>query len=232
MKKENRFYLYRHIRPDKDQPFYIGIGEKYRATNFINGRNKYWRNIFELNLRTIEVDVIEEELAWKQACEKEIWWISFYGRADLKKGPLCNLTDGGEGGFGRKNTPEQIAAKSKIMKEKGDRIRACRTPEGVERIRQSSLRRIRTEEEKIKIGNAIRGKKKTITDKFKKYMISQQRGGSHTAIKVINTETKIVYNCIMDAADSIDTKGKYLARKLKGERKNDTPFIYLTDYNL
>jgi thymidylate synthase len=38
-----------------------------------------------------------DELTWEEACRMEKWWIAFYGRSDLQKGTLCNLTDGGEG---------------------------------------------------------------------------------------------------------------------------------------
>ena len=46
-------YLYRHIRLDKNEPFYIGIGgddKGYyeRAYHKISHRNKHWKNI-ELN---------------------------------------------------------------------------------------------------------------------------------------------------------------------------------------
>lgn len=42
-------YVYRHIRLDKNQPFYIGIGvdeggNYKRAYNFIK-RNNYWKNV-------------------------------------------------------------------------------------------------------------------------------------------------------------------------------------------
>ena len=49
------YYLYRHIRLDKDEPFYIGIGKKRENFNTYNQeferaysrshRNKHWKNI-------------------------------------------------------------------------------------------------------------------------------------------------------------------------------------------
>lgn len=40
-------YVYRHIRLDKNEPFYIGIGsnETYKRANTIKDRNKIWYDI-------------------------------------------------------------------------------------------------------------------------------------------------------------------------------------------
>ena len=90
-------YLYRHIRLDKNEPFYIGIGsDPKRAYSNIN-RNKYWKNI--VNNFGYEVDIVLDDLSWGSACEKEKEFIKLYGRFQFG-GLLCNMTDGGEGGFG------------------------------------------------------------------------------------------------------------------------------------
>ena len=224
-----RFILYRHIRPDKDEPFYIGIGEKYRATNFLDGRNKHWKSIFNQNNKNIEVDILEEGLSWEDACKKEVWWISFYGRSDLGKGPLCNLTNGGEGGYGRINTPEQIEGKRQRMLVHGDRIRACKTSEGLERTRQSAIGRVKSKEERSKISASKLGKKNKMTDKFKRYLNTMKGSSSPFAKKVIDTDTGITYGCIRDAAISIGMTPACLARKINGSRNNNTSFTYLID---
>uniref|UniRef100_UPI00200EEA5B hypothetical protein n=1 Tax=Escherichia coli TaxID=562 RepID=UPI00200EEA5B len=40
-------YVYRHIRLDKNQPFYIGIGsdDDFRRASATQGRNKFWKAI-------------------------------------------------------------------------------------------------------------------------------------------------------------------------------------------
>lgn len=95
-------YLYRHIRKDKNEPFYIGIGsdDKYlRAHDFKqNRRNTIWNKIFSKT--EIIVEIILDDLTWEQACEKEIEFITLYGRKDKCLGTLSNLTDGGEGTIG------------------------------------------------------------------------------------------------------------------------------------
>jgi hypothetical protein len=94
-------YVYRHIRLDKNEPFYIGIGsdENYNRAKTNTRRNKHWINISKFGY---EVDILFNELSWDEACEKEKEFIALYGREDLGKGSLCNLTNGGDGVLGRK----------------------------------------------------------------------------------------------------------------------------------
>lgn len=228
VKDKNKFLIYRHIRPDKDEPFYIGIGDKYRPYNCIDGRNKHWKGIYEKNNKNIVVEIMEDDLMWEEAIKKEMWWIAFYGRKDKGTGILVNMTDGGEGGYGRINTPEQIEEKRQRMLAHGDRIRAARTKEGAEK---NTLKGVpRTEEVKKKISAAKMGKKKTVTDKVIALHERRKRGNANKAIKVINTETKEIYHCIVDAAESCGLTAANLARQIAGRRKNKTKFIYLTDY--
>jgi hypothetical protein len=113
-------YVYRHIRLDKNEPFYIGIGsdEEYKRANTNTRRNKHWINISKFGY---EVDILFDGLTWDEACVKEKEFISLYGRKDKNKGSLCNLTDGGDGSvgvivseYGRKQRSEFM--KSRINK--------------------------------------------------------------------------------------------------------------------
>lgn len=93
-------YVYRHIRLDKDEPFYIGIGiddkgEHKRAYDFYNGRRSIvWRRIF--NKTSIEVDIMADGITPEQAKKKEIEFIALYGRRDIGTGTLTNKTNGGD----------------------------------------------------------------------------------------------------------------------------------------
>ena len=90
-------YVYRHIRLDKNEPFYIGIGSAknyYRAYGKDN-RNKHWHNIVKNT--NYEVDILFDNLDDDSARGKEIEFIKLYGRVDLGTGCLVNLTDGGDG---------------------------------------------------------------------------------------------------------------------------------------
>lgn len=117
-------YLYRHIRLDNNEPFYIGIGtdsQYKRANNFYN-RSNHWKNI--TNKTQYEVEIILDDLTWEEACQKEIEFIALYGRKDLNRGTLVNLTDGGEGFLGYKHTSnakalisQKLTGKSKHSEE-------------------------------------------------------------------------------------------------------------------
>lgn len=114
-------YIYRHIRLDSNKPFYIGIGEDlpkniglYKRAYEVVNRNKFWVNI--TNKTDYKIDILLDNLTWKEACEKEIEFISLYGRKDLKKGLLVNLTDGGEGKKGVKDSLETKTKKSTSAK--------------------------------------------------------------------------------------------------------------------
>ena len=93
-------YLYRHIRLDKNEPFYIGIGitKNYSRAYSKKSRNKLWKTI--ANKSGYEVEVIFDDLSWEEACEKEKEFISLYGRIDIKTGILSNMTNGGDGTIG------------------------------------------------------------------------------------------------------------------------------------
>jgi hypothetical protein len=112
-------YVYRHIRLDTNEIFYIGIGSEnndYKRAYTKRNRNKHWRNI--VNKTDYEVEIVLDNLTWDEACTKEIEFIKLYGRKDLNEGTLCNLTDGGEGplGFVHSQESREKLSKSKIGK--------------------------------------------------------------------------------------------------------------------
>lgn len=93
--------LYRHIRTDKNEPFYIGIGESESRAYEVKGRTSAWKNIAK---KGYDIEVLFDDLSWEQACEKEIEFIALYGRKDKKTGTLVNMTDGGEGTVGYRHS--------------------------------------------------------------------------------------------------------------------------------
>jgi len=98
-------YIYRHIRLDKNEPFYIGIGgfdktdNGYKRAFDKTRRSSFWKKI--VNKTEYIVDIVMDNLSFEECCDKEIEFIKIYGRIDKKTGILCNLTDGGESGRGR-----------------------------------------------------------------------------------------------------------------------------------
>ena len=91
-------YIYRHIRADKNQPFYIGVGLRdngYKRA-FQRGKHKrseHWQRIAK---NGYEVEILLDGLTEEQAFQKEIEFIALYGRIDKGTGTLCNHTDGGD----------------------------------------------------------------------------------------------------------------------------------------
>jgi hypothetical protein len=111
-------YVYRHIRLDKNEPFYIGIGSDndYKRAYYIQKRNNIWNKI--VSNTSFEVEIILDNLTWDDACNKEKEFIKLYGRKNLKTGILSNLTDGGEGVYGLKFTDESKKKMSIAQKNK------------------------------------------------------------------------------------------------------------------
>lgn len=63
--------------------------------------------------------------------------------------------------------------------------------------------------------------------KFKKAREGKYTNGNHPMAKLLlNTETGIFYNCIKEAAKSIDIKRSTLSMKLTNKNINNTSFIY------
>lgn len=97
------YYLYRHIRTDKNTVFYIGISKKYRGSSHnriyaraysTNKRNLFWKSIIKQTPYRVEIILESDSHSFIITKEKE--FIKLYGRQDLNTGILCNLTNGGE----------------------------------------------------------------------------------------------------------------------------------------
>lgn len=102
--QERIFFVYRHIRPDKNQVFYIGIGRYHKKWKHCRAythrsRNQYWKNIVSSCDGKYKVQILFDEITMNEAFDKEKELIKLYGRKDLNSGTLCNMTDGGDGGF-------------------------------------------------------------------------------------------------------------------------------------
>lgn len=111
---EGKHYLYRHIRLDTNQPFYIGIGTKpnwnatshekmYRRAFTENRRSDFWKRV--VNKYGYKVEILLESNNPDFIKEKEVEFILLYGRNN-DGGKLCNITKGGDGTHGFSRTPE------------------------------------------------------------------------------------------------------------------------------
>ena len=136
--KTNTYYVYVYFDPD-NIPFYVGKGKEYRYhlschLDESNPNNFLKNKICKVGADNIDIKFPHKDLTEEQAFYLEEYYIAGYGRRDLGLGPLCNLTNGGEGESGRVVSKETRQKISKM--HKGKKI----APEVVER-QAASLRK-------------------------------------------------------------------------------------------
>lgn len=119
-RKDQTFYIYRHVRLDTNEVFYIGKGKSkmhgksernffYRAFQKTS-RSLMWYSITNKTEYIIEIIFMTKEE--KDINKKEIEFIELYGRRDLHQGTLVNFTKGGDG------VTNLIRKKESIQKQK------------------------------------------------------------------------------------------------------------------
>lgn len=118
---QNDFYIYLYLDQD-NTPFYVGKGHRKRYLIFKHlnawSTNSFLeRKILKIGIENVIIKFFnhnkwitnfkeKEHLIEEEAFCLEEYYIAGYGRRDLGKGTLCNLTDGGEGLSGHKHTEE------------------------------------------------------------------------------------------------------------------------------
>ena len=212
------FYLYRHIRIDKNVPFYIGMGSKCnrRKDGYCRAygradRTKYWKNI--TNISKYKVEILCESNNYEFILQKEIEFIKLYGRIDLGTGTLVNLTNGGDGGTGNahglsKERREIIskANKGRISPMKGRK----QTQHCIDTLRKVHTGVPKSPEHRKKVGDAHRGKplpERTYAWRYKK--IDQF---------TINGEFIKSWNTIRDAGKYYKVGGSEISITCKANR--------------
>ena len=128
-----KYYIYRHVTKDTKMVFYIGRGTKTEKDLFSGtynrafekgNRNLFWKNL--VNKHDYTIDIILESDDFYFICRKEKEFIKLYGRRNLNKGTLVNLSDGGEtGGLGRIYKPSRETVEKIRIKQIGRKM-----PEG------------------------------------------------------------------------------------------------------
>ena len=160
----NNFYTYLYFDPSRNEPIYVGKGKDKRFNIHLSRKDMHplTHRLQMMKRNGVQPIItflcrnIDEELAL--LIEQEA--ISKYGRKDLGKGPLLNLTDGGEGSTGWKmpdKTKEKIALKAKARPPQSEETR--------QKKRVASAKRVgwhHTEESKAKSSASKIGKKKPI----------------------------------------------------------------------
>jgi len=175
----NSTYIYRHIRLDKNEPFYIGIGtdSKYQRAYSKQSRNIFWNRIVQKT--NYEVEILLDNLTRDEAKIKEIEFIALYGKKIDKTGILTNISDGGDGNSGGKHTEEakrKIGESNKLKdyskfdrsymqtKEYKDKIskinKGRKMPDSMrQKVSDRMKNRIVSEKEKNRLRSSMLGKK-------------------------------------------------------------------------
>lgn len=94
------YYVYRHIRLDTNEVFYIGIGSDTYKKPFQRAYSAQMRSLFWMAIvakTEYLVEIVMMDLSKSEAYQKETELIKLYGRRDQDLGTLVNMTDGGDG---------------------------------------------------------------------------------------------------------------------------------------
>lgn len=184
-------YLYRHIRNDTNEVFYIGIGTtaNYKRAKTTVSRNSFWKAI------TCKTDwiweIILDGIDIEYAAIKEIEFISIYGRRNLNTGTLVNLTSGGDG---TKNHIVSEEVKIKLSKiNTGKRL----SQEHIDKIRKFNIGKKASVEAKDKMRKAklgLKRSKESIEKTRLKNIGNKSRTGMKTSeeIKLKQKESQIL----------------------------------------
>ncbi len=250
-------YVYRHIRLDKNEPFYIGIGSDsaYKRANELKNdrRNPIWHKI--ASKTEIEVEIVLDDLTYEEAIDKEIEFISLYGRLNNATGILSNLTNGGEGTLGIIVSAETRKKNSERFKGQGNPMYGKKlSKESIEKSRLKRLgmpawnkgkKNIYTADQRKRLSEVKKGKpawnkgiprteeeKRNMSNaRIAKNIIPWNLGkknvnGMGKAKIVLNLENGIYYDSCKDASNIYGYTHSTLKGKLNGNYKNNTKLIY------
>jgi hypothetical protein len=148
-------YLYRDI---DGTPIYVGKGCDKRAWSHNKSRSRLGNTLRKrfrdgASLQPIIFNQADEQTA----LDMEVFWIAFYGREDLGKGTLFNLTAGGEGISGYKHTQSFIDSRKGLPSpNKGKPGHKC-TENTKELLREARKLQIVLPETNAKISAKLKG---------------------------------------------------------------------------
>lgn len=125
------YYVYALVRDRRDHrdgglPFYIGKGRGSRYAKHLrrhvleakpsSGKSRVILR-HKANGWKVTVELLAGNMTEDEAFAREVTEIAFWGRRDLGTGVLHNLTDGGEGASGRVIGPQELAARTAVLRE-------------------------------------------------------------------------------------------------------------------
>lgn len=215
-----RFYIYRHLRNDTGEVFYVGKGANrvnrrtlYERAFSKHRKNAWWKNIVEKHGYTVEIMChckTEEE-----AAEREKYFIALYGRKEVG-GTLVNQTDGGDGRARGYFSPEERAKRSACAKGR-------KVPASVGRKISAAKKGIATS---IQKGDTLpewwRDRIRQTKIGSRNPMFGRTAEKHPTSRRVVNQSTGVVFPSVTAAAEATGIPMKSLHNMLTGFRKNPT----------
>ena len=154
------YYVYAYLRESDNTPYYIGKGADDRA--FRQHKKSDHSGISTPTDRS-KIVFLETNLTELGALALERRYIRWYGRKDQGTGILRNMTDGGDGTSGYKQSQsakDKIGAASKLRK------RAPMSQERKDEVSKKHTGKVISEETKEKIQKANLGKPKNKRQKI------------------------------------------------------------------
>lgn len=233
--EEGKHYLYRHIRLDNNQVFYVGIGTKYdyakdeyKRANIKRNRNNLWKAV--INKTDYRVDILLESDDYVFIKEKEKEFIALYGRKNLGTGTLVNLTDGGDGSIGficKSETREKLSkinsgenhpnyGKSSFMLGKKH------TEEAKKKMSEKAIGRIMPQETREKLKVSMKGKKTALGRPMSDYVKEKLNISKYKKCIFTNIETNEIkeFDNIRDGANYFNLHQSLCSKVLSGLRNH------------
>lgn len=240
--------VYFHRNPLTLEIFYVGIGNDKRPYSK-KCRNNFWKNYVNKYGNPV-IQIVYSNIDKKEACRLEVFYISLLGNK-VNGGQLVNLSDGGETNIGYRLNAEQKKAVSERAKKRSNSHLFTKEARAKANLKTSASLKGRmkgvlnpnygnkwTDEMKTALSEKQKQRWSKIphTKKlYQKLSVSELKLAKEKAVKamieshgrkVFCTKSGLLFNTIVEAANSIGMKKDTLRMKLNGTNPNATSLIY------
>lgn len=158
----NKPYTYLIRDPKNDTPIYVGKGTGKRAWDHFRPScdTHIGRTVKKRIAEGYTVEpIINYEVDDQTALQMEMFWIDFFGRADLGNGTLLNKSNGGDGPAGAIRTPEMRKRLSEVNKGKPGTFNGREhSDETKQKISEKNKGYVASEETRAKLSAAGKGR--------------------------------------------------------------------------
>lgn len=215
-------YIYKHIRIEDEEVFYIGISSKddnYQRSKSKNDRSTFWKNY--TNLYPYRIEILLDNITWQEAKEIEKELIIEFGKRVDKTGTLVNITDGGEGTLGCAPWNKGIVG---VIKNG-----PCKEETKI-KIGEKHRGRIHTEQSRMNMSIGSKGRKR---GPYSKERIEKTKAATIKAVgKKVYAYCYITgnfigeYNTMTEASLSLNVGVSKISMILKGKRKSSNKLFF------